>query len=170
MFSGKTEELIRRLRAAIGNALQVQAFKPAADNRYSTADIVSHGGDRMPAQAIQSASEIPGRIPNDTKVIGVDEANFFAESLMPVAQQLADAGKRVIIAGLDTDFLGRPFPPIPDLLATSEYISKRLAVCSVCGAPAKHSRRLVHSHELLVVGAEDVYEPRCRRCFGRQAL
>jgi thymidine kinase len=165
MFSGKSEELIRRLRRARIARKRVQVFKPIIDTRYSDDEIVSHGDQRMKSDVVQSAREILGKIDWRTQVIGVDESNFFGPELVDVASQLADSGKQVIIAGLDTDYLGRPFAPIPDLLALAETITKTLAICMRCGNPAKHTQRLVESSDLIVVGAAGLYEARCRRCF-----
>lgn len=165
MFSGKSEELIRRLRRALIARKRVQVFKPSADNRYSDSDIVTHDAVRMPSEPINSAADILSRLDTRTQVVGIDEANFFGPELVAVANQAADAGMQVIIAGLDTDFLGRPFLPMPDLLAIAESITKTLAICMRCGAPAKHTQRLVESEELILVGASGSYEARCRRCF-----
>jgi len=165
MFSGKSEELIRRLRRAMIARKRVQVFKPSLDDRYAADEIVSHGDVRMKSEVIQSAEEILHKLDWRTEVIGVDEANFMGPSLIPVATRLADSGKQVIVAGLDTDYLGRPFPPIPELLALAESITKTLAICVRCGNPAKHTQRLVASDELIVVGAAGCYEARCRRCF-----
>ncbi len=165
MFSGKSEELIRRLRRAMIARKRVQVFKPAMDDRYSLDEIVSHGELRMKSEVVQGASEILKRLDWRTEVIGVDEANFMGSDLISVTSQLADSGKQVIISGLDTDYLGRPFAPIPDLLCMAESITKTLAICMRCGAPAKHTQRLVGSDELIVVGAAGMYEARCRRCF-----
>lgn len=165
MFSGKTEEMIRRLRRAMIARKRVQVFKPSIDTRFSDEEIVSHGDLRMPSEPVRSAREIITSTHWQTQVVGIDEANFFGPDLVPVATQLADAGKQVIVAGLDTDFLGRPFPPMPDLLALAESITKMLAICMRCGAPAKHSQRLVDSGDLIVIGAADTYEARCRSCF-----
>lgn len=165
MFSGKSEELIRRLRRAVIARKRVQVFKPAIDNRYSDSDIVTHGAVRMRSEPINSAGEILAKLDWRTQVVGVDESNFFGPELVAVANQLADGGKQVIIAGLDTDFMGRPFIPMPDLLAVAESITKTLAICMRCGAPAKHTQRLSGSDELIMVGASDSYEARCRRCF-----
>ncbi len=165
MFSGKSEELIRRLRRAMIARKRVQVFKPAMDDRYSLDEIVSHGELRMKSEVVQGASEILKRLDWRTEVIGVDEANFMGSDLISVTSQLADSGKQVIISGLDTDYLGRPFAPIPDLLCLAESITKTLAICMRCGAPAKHTQRLVGSDELIVVGAAGMYEARCRRCF-----
>ncbi len=165
MFSGKSEGLIRRLRRSIIARKRVEVFKPAIDNRYSDNEIVSHGDLRMKSQVVSNAAEIPDRIDWRSEVVGVDEANFMGPKLVEVAQRLADSGKQVIISGLDTDYLGRPFPPIPDLLAHAESITKTLAICMRCGNPAKHTQRLRGSDDLIVVSAADMYEARCRRCF-----
>jgi thymidine kinase len=165
MFSGKSEELIRRLRRAMIARKRVEVFKPTIDNRYSDNEIVSHGDLRMNSQVVSSATEITERIDWRSEVVGIDEANFMGPHLVDVAQRLADSGKQVIISGLDTDYLGRPFPPIPDLLAQAESITKTLAICVRCGNPAKHTQRLRGSEDLIVVGASDMYEARCRRCF-----
>lgn len=165
MFSGKSEELIRRLRRAMIARKRVQVFKPAIDDRYSDNEIVTHADIRMRSEPVISAPEILTKLDWRTQVVGVDEANFFGPSLVAVANQMADAGKQVIIAGLDTDYMGRPFPPMPDLLAIAESITKTLAICMRCGVPAKHTQRLVESNELILVGAAGAYEARCRRCF-----
>lgn len=165
MFSGKSEELIRRLRRAGIARQRVQVFKPAIDDRYSLDEIVSHGDQRMKSIAVSGAREILDRIDWRTQVVGVDESNFFGPDLVEVLEQLADTGKQVIVAGLDTDYLGRPFPPMPDLLCLAESITKTLAICMRCGNPAKHTQRLVESDDLIVVGAAGMYEARCRRCF-----
>ncbi len=165
MFSGKSEELIRRLRRAMIARKRVQVFKPALDDRYSPDEIVSHGDLRMKSEVVRSAQDILGCLDWRTEVIGVDEANFLGQDLIGLVTQFADSGKQVIVSGLDTDYMGRPFPPIPDLLCLAESISKMLAVCMRCGAPAKHTQRLIASDELIVVGAAGMYEARCRRCF-----
>jgi len=165
MFSGKSEELMRRLRRSMIARKRVQVFKPVIDNRYSEHEIVSHTDIRMKSEAISRASEISSRMDWRTQVVGIDEANFFGQELVEIANQLADSGKQVIIAGLDTDYMGRPFPPMPDLLTLAESITKTLAICVRCGNPAKHTQRLVESTELIVVGAAGSYEARCRRCF-----
>ena len=165
MFSGKSEELIRRLRRARFARRRVQVFKPVIDDRYSHDEIVSHGDSRMKSDPVATAREIITKIDWRTQVIGVDESNFFGPELVEVASQLADSGKQVIIAGLDTDYLGRPFPPMPELLCLAESITKMLAICMRCGNPAKHTQRLVESNDLIVVGAAGMYEARCRRCF-----
>jgi len=165
MFSGKSEELIRRLRRAQIARKRVQVFKPAIDRRYSEDEIVSHGDLRMKSEVVNNASEVLPLLDWRTEVAGFDEANFLGVELIEVAQRLADAGKQVLIAGLDTDYMGRPFAPIPELLALAESITKTLAICVRCGNPAKHTQRLVESDDLIVVGAGGMYEARCRRCF-----
>ena len=165
MFSGKSEELIRRLRRAVIARKRVQVFKPVLDDRYSANEIVSHADSRMPSQAVNNAGEIMDHLDPRTQVVGIDEANFFGADLVKITGQLADSGKQIIIAGLDTDYMGRPFPPMPDLLALAESITKTLAICMRCGNPAKHTQRLVESDELIVVCATGMYEARCRRCF-----
>ena len=165
MFSGKSEELIRRLRRARIARKRVQVFKPAIDDRYSADEIVSHGDQRLKSEPVNGAQEILQKLDWRTQVVGIDESNFFGLDLVDVAGQLADSGKQVIIAGLDTDYLGRPFEPMPRLLAVAEEITKLLAICVQCGNPAVHTQRLVASEDLIVVGAAGMYEPRCRRCF-----
>jgi thymidine kinase len=165
MFSGKSEELIRRLRRARIARKRVQVFKPVLDNRYSANEIVSHADTRMESEVVENAGAIVARMDWRTEVVGIDEANFLGPELVEVANRLADSGKQVIIAGLDTDYLGRPFPPVPDLLALAESITKMLAICMRCGNPAKHTQRLVEVEDLIVVGAAGMYEARCRRCF-----
>jgi thymidine kinase len=165
MFSGKSEELIRRLRRANIARKRVQVFKPVIDTRYSKDEIVSHGDLRMKSATIEQPKDILRLIDWRTEVVGVDEANFIGPDLIEIAQTLADSGKQVIIAGLDTDYMGRPFPPIPELLALAESITKTLAICVRCGNPAKHTQRLVELNDLIVVGASGKYEARCRRCF-----
>ena len=165
MFSGKSEELMRRLRRAMIARKRVQVFKPVIDDRYSGDEIVSHTDQRMKSETIKDVYEISSRLDRRTQVVGIDEANFFGQDLARIATQLADSGKQVIVAGLDTDYMGRPFPPMPDLLTHAESITKTLAICVRCGNPAKHTQRLVESTELIVVGADGLYEARCRRCF-----
>jgi thymidine kinase len=165
MFSGKSEELMRRLRRAMIARKRVQVFKPAIDTRYSSDEIVSHGDIRMKSEVVKDAPDILVRLDWRTQVVGVDESNFFGPELVDIASQLADTGKQVIIAGLDTDYMGRPFSPMPTLLTLAESITKTLAICMRCGNPAKHTQRLVESDDLIVVGAGGMYEARCRRCF-----
>ncbi len=165
MFSGKSEELMRRLRRAKIARKRVQVFKPSIDVRYSEDEIVSHGDMRMKSEVVKDAAEILARLDWRTQVVGIDESNFFGPELVDIANQLADTGKQVLIAGLDTDYMGRPFVPMPTLLTLAESITKTLAICMRCGNPAKHTQRLVESDDLIVVGAGGMYEARCRRCF-----
>lgn len=165
MFSGKSEELIRRLRRAVIARKRVQVFKPAIDSRYSESHIVTHNDARMKSNAVSTAEQILEQVDWRTQVVGIDESNFFDLKLVEVAGKLADSGKQVVIAGLDTDYMGRPFTPMPELLAVAESITKMLAICMRCGNPAKHTQRLIESEELILVGASDAYEARCRRCF-----
>jgi thymidine kinase len=165
MFSGKSEELIRRLRRAEIGKQRVQIFKPVIDQRYTKNGIVSHSGLEIASELVQSGSEILMKVAPRTEVVGVDEAQFLGDSVVDACVKLADLGKRVIVAGLDTDFMGRPFEPIPRLLAVAEEITKLLAICVRCGNPAVHTQRTVASEELIVVGASGMYEARCRRCF-----
>ena len=165
MFSGKSEELIRRLRRAQIARQRVQIFKPSIDARYSNDHIVSHSEQKMASQVVTTAKEILQQTDLRTEVVGVDEAQFFDKEIVTVCNTLADMGKRVIVAGLDQDFMGRPFEPMPQLLAIAEYITKTLAICMRCGNPANHTQRLIASEERVVVGAADIYEARCRRCF-----
>jgi thymidine kinase len=165
MFSGKSEELIRRLRRAQIAKRKVQIFKPRIDNRYSQAHITSHSAMQIEAEAVASSRELFERVKPDTEVVGIDEGQFFDPELPAICTLLADQGKRVIVAGLDQDYLGKPFEPMPQLLAIAEYITKTLAICMVCGAPANHTQRLVNSSERVLVGAQGTYEARCRHCF-----
>ncbi len=149
MFSGKTEELIRRLRRAQIAKQKVVIFKPKIDNRYSADRIVSHNIS----------------LTDGAQVIGIDEGQFFSSNLVGVCEDLANKGNRVIVAGLDQDYRGQPFEPIPHLLAIAEYITKTLAICMVCGNPADRTQRITNQQELVVVGAQNIYEARCRKCF-----
>ena len=176
MFSGKTEELIRRLRRASYARQRMEIFKPRIDKRYSQIEIVSHSRQKLVAHAVDSAAEIDKAVGDDVKVVGIDEAQFFGGDLLAVAQSLALRGARVIVAGLDQDFRGDPFEPMPQLMAVAEVVTKELAICTVCGNPAGRSQRLLPPHincpagasanaeEQVVVGAADLYEARCRRC------
>jgi thymidine kinase len=168
MFSGKSEELIRRLRRAEIGKQRVQIFKPVIDQRYAKNGIVSHSGLEIASELVQTGSNILEKVAPRTEVVGIDEAQFLGETVVEACVKLADLGKRVIVAGLDTDFMGRPFEPMPRLLAVSEEITKLLAICMRCGNPAVHTQRLVASEELIVVGAGGMYEARCRRCFEPQ--
>jgi thymidine kinase len=165
MFSGKSEELIRRLRRAEIARKRVQIFKPVIDNRYRTNGIVSHSGLEIASDTVADADEILRQVNLLTEVVGIDEAQFLGPGLVTVCQWLAEAGKRVIVSGLDMDYLGRPFEPMPTLLTMAEEITKLLAICIRCGNPAVHTQRLVDSDQLIVVGAKGMYEARCRRCF-----
>jgi len=165
MFSGKSEELIRRLRRAQIAKQRVQIFKPKLDDRYAEDHIVSHSEMKIKSQLVTNAHEIMDQLEDRTQVIGVDEGQFFDLELVGVCNRLADSGKRVIVAGLDQDFRGRPFDPMPQLLAIAEYITKTLAICVRCGAPANRTQRLVESSDRLLVGAGGAYEARCRLCF-----
>ncbi len=168
MFSGKSEELIRRLRRAEFGKQRVQIFKPTIDQRYAKNGIVSHSGLEIASELVTSGDDILQKVAPRTEVIGIDEAQFLGETVVDACVRLADLGKRVIVAGLDTDFMGRPFEPMPRLLAVAEEIVKLLAICMRCGNPAVHTQRLVASEELIVVGAGGMYEARCRRCFEPQ--
>jgi thymidine kinase len=165
MFSGKSEELIRRVRRAQIAKRKVQLFKPRLDERYSRSEIVSHSEMKMPSQVVEKAADILPLVEGDTEVVGIDEGQFFDASIVSVADALADRGLRVIVAGLDQDYRGRPFEPMPQLMAVAEYVDKTLAVCMRCGAPANRSQRLVAREDRVVVGGAGEYEARCRRCF-----
>jgi len=164
MFSGKTEELIRRLRRAEIARQEVAIFKPRIDKRYSDDHIVSHSDDRLKSIVVDSANEIPA-LSQNAQVVGIDEGQFFGMELVDVCETLATAGKRVIVAGLDQDYRGIPFEPIPQLLAVAEYITKTLAICVVCGNPADRTQRKTPQGGRVLVGAKDIYEARCRKCF-----
>lgn len=167
MFSGKTEELIRRLRRALLGRQRVQVFKPAIDNRYHDTKIVSHSALALEAEVVENAQQLLSLVRADSEVVGVDEAQFFGPELVHVVQQLADRGVRVILAGLDQDYLGRPFEPVPQLMAIAEDVTKCHAVCTVCGGAASRSQRVVDSSHSgrIQVGAAEAYEARCRQCF-----
>lgn len=164
MFSGKTEELIRRLNRARYARQTVVIFKPRIDARYAPDSVVSHSRQELAAIAIDEPHEIlePAE---EFEVIGIDEAQFLGTALVPIAERLANDGKRVVVAGLDQDFLGRPFEPMPQLMAVAEYVTKNLAICMRCGNPADRSQRLVRRDATVVVGGTETYEARCRRCF-----
>jgi len=165
MFSGKSEELIRRLRRAKIARLKVQVFKPEIDVRFSRDHIVSHSEMRHESNAVRTASEILELVEPTTEVVGIDEGQFFDNDLVHVVNTLAGRGVRVIVAGLDQDYTGKPFEPMPQLLAVAEYITKTHAICVRCGQPANYSQRIVEVEGQVVVGASDAYEARCRRCF-----
>ena len=165
MFSGKSEELIRRLRRAQIAKQKVQIFKPLVDDRYSDDHIVSHSDMRIRSRNVENAAALLELVNEDTEVVGIDEGQFFDANLPAVCNTLANRGKRVIVAGLDQDYLGRPFEPMPQLLAIAEFITKTRAICVVCGDPANHTQRLVASSDRVLVGATGLYEARCRHCF-----
>jgi len=171
MYSGKTEELIRRLRRAQIARQKVEIFKPAIDDRYGRDHIVSHSDVRIPSRSVRTAKDVL-RFAHEAQVIGIDEGQFLGPDLVRVCERLARRGKRVIVAGLDQDYRGRPFEPMPQLLAIAEYITKTLAICVVCGNPANRSYRKKKRTGRVLVGGEDLYEARCRRCFelGRRAV
>ena len=165
MFSGKSEELIRRLRREQIARRRVQIFKPRIDDRYGEDHITSHSAMQIPAECVSTSRELLERVQAGTEVVGIDEGQFFDAELPAVCTTLADQGKRVIVAGLDMDYLGRPFEPMPLLLAVAEDITKTRAICVRCGSPATYTQRLIASRERVVVGAAESYEARCRGCF-----
>ena len=165
MFSGKSEELIRRLRRAKIARQKVQVFKPEVDSRYSNDHIVSHSEMRHESANSRSASEVLAKVEPDTEVVGIDEGQFFDNELVSVANELARRGVRVIIAGLDQDYTGKPWEPMPQLLAIAEYITKTHAICMRCGQPANYTQRTFESEERVAVGGAGMYEARCRTCF-----
>ena len=164
MFSGKTEELIRRIKRAVYGKQRVQVFKPKLDDRYDETQVVSHSQLKLVSTPIERAEEIFYHLSIDTQVIGIDEVQFFGPEVVQVCEALANKGLRVICAGLDQDYQGRPFEPMPQLLAVAEYVTKELAICVVCGNPANRSQRLDSRGERVVVGAAGAYEARCRKC------
>ena len=165
MFSGKSEELIRRLNRARIARQKVQVFKPTIDARYSIEEIASHSGQKHESTPVSSAAELMKNVREDTQVIGIDEGQFFDMEIIAVVNQLANSGKRVIVAGLDQDYTGKPFEPMPQLLSVAEFITKTHAICVKCGSTANYSQRTVESEERVEVGASDKYEARCRKCF-----
>ena len=164
MFSGKTEELIRRMKRAQFAKQKVEIYKPCIDVRYSEDEVVSHDSHSIRSPPIDSPASML-LLSSDVEVVGIDEAQFFDETIVEVVQTLANRGVRVIIAGLDTDFLGKPFGPMPALMAVAEDIQKVHAICVKCGSPANHSHRLSSSDQLVVLGEKDIYEPLCRHCY-----
>ncbi len=164
MFSGKTEELIRRLRRAEIARQKVQLFKPGVDVRYSASQVVSHSAQRADAIPVPNAESILAHLAADTEVVGVDEAQFFDPALIPVVERLATEGRRVVVAGLDTDYRGEPFEPMPALMARAEYVTKLLAICVRCGNPANRSLRVSGGEARVELGAQDRYEAVCRAC------
>lgn len=165
MFSGKSEELIRRVTRSKIARIPVQVFKPAVDNRYADAEVVSHSELKVEATPVADALGLLRSIDDYTRVIGIDEGQFFDDGLVEVVDNLATKGMQVIVAGLDTDYLRRPFEPIPTLCDRAEYVTKVLAVCHRCGGPGLYTQRIVQSDDLVVLGAEDAYEARCRMCY-----
>ncbi len=171
MFSGKTEELIRRVKRARFARQRVQAFKPQIDDRYDAEKIVSHSASEegsakvLAAVAVGSSASLLERVEADTDIVAIDEAQFFDRDIVEVAQTLADRGVRVIVAGLDQDYLGRPFHPMPELMAIAEEVTKVHAVCMVCGGEASRSQRLIEDRGTVLVGGSESYEARCRACF-----
>jgi thymidine kinase len=165
MFSGKSEELIRRITRYNIARVPTQTFKPVIDDRYATDEVVSHSSLSVAAQPVADSEELLRAVQDRTEVVGIDEAQFFDEGLVEVVGQLAGAGRKVIIAGLDLDFLGRPFGPIPALMINAEYVTKSLSVCHRCGGAGMYTQRVLQSDELVVLGAEGAYESRCRECY-----
>jgi thymidine kinase len=165
MFSGKSEELIRRLNRARIARQKVQVFKPRIDDRYSVEEIASHSGMTHISKPVMTAAELLAQIDDDTEVIGIDEGQFFDMEVIDAVNELAAMGKRVIIAGLDQDYMGKPFEPMPQLLSIAEYITKTHAICVKCGQTANYSQRTFESEERVEVGAAGKYEARCRACF-----
>lgn len=170
MFSGKTEELIRRVRRAQIARQKVQVFKPALDTRYHNTAIASHSGAREEAIAVRDTAELRSLLDPEATVIAIDEVQFFDADIVTLCTELAEAGKRVICAGLDMDFRGEPFGPVPTLLAIAEQVDKLQAICAVCGGPASRSQRLINGEPayeddpVVLVGADEVYQARCRGC------
>lgn len=170
MFSGKSEELIRRVHRVQIAKKKVQVFKPTIDTRYSIQYIYSHNGTKIEAINISNSKELLEKTEPDTEVVAIDEAQFYDKGIVTICQKLADQGRRVIVAGLDQDFRGEPFGPIPELLAVAEYIDKLQAICMICGSPASRTQRLVngkpakYSDPIILIGAKETYEARCRKC------
>jgi len=166
MFSGKTEELIRRLKRARIAGLKVEIFKPAIDTRYSDNLVVSHDENSIPSTPVDNASAIL-LLANEVDVIGVDEAQFFDEAIVDVCTELADRGIRIVVAGLDMDYSGKPFGPMPNLMSVAEYVTKVHAICVDCGNLANHSYRIAEEKSVVLLGEKDVYKPLCRNCFNK---
>jgi thymidine kinase len=170
MFSGKSEELIRRVHRVQIAKKKVQVFKPTIDTRYSIQYIYSHNGTKIEAINISNSKELLEKTEPDTEVVAIDEAQFYDKGIVTICQKLADQGRRVMVAGLDQDFRGEPFGPIPELLAVAEYIDKLQAICMICGSPASRTQRLVngkpakYSDPIILIGAKETYEARCRKC------
>lgn len=164
MFSGKTEELIRRVHRAEYARQKIQVFKPKIDNRYDADHIVSHSKMKTPSTIVETSQEIHEQVKYDTEVVAIDEVQFFDDEIAEICTKLADNGKRVLVAGLDQDFRGLPFGPMPNLLAIAEYVTKLNAICVKCGNPASRTQRLTKDQDQVVVGTSNIYEARCRNC------
>ena len=169
MFSGKTEELIRRLKRAQFAHQKVEIYKPRIDVRYSEEEVVSHDANAIRSTPVDTAQNIL-LMSSEVDVVGIDEAQFFDEGIVDVCRKLADSGIRVIVAGLDMDYTGKPFGPMPELMATAEYVTKVHAICVRCGNLAHHSHRLADNDRLVVLGEKDIYEPLCRHCFNQAKI
>lgn len=165
MFSGKSEEIIKRLRRAQIAKRRVQIFKHGMDARYDATSIVSHSQMSLPGLAVNDAEQILDLVDDRTELVAIDEGQFFGENIVAVTNKLANQGKRVIVAGLDLDYKGQPFGPMPQLMCCAEYVTKQLAICMSCGEPANFTQRLTKATEQVVVGADETYEARCRRHF-----
>lgn len=165
MFSGKTQELIRRLRLAKIARQKVQSFNSSLDTRYGKNHIISHDKTKVPSLPAKNARDILSKVDDDTQVVGIDEVHFFGPSVVEVCEKLANQGRRVIAAGLDQDYRAEPFEATARLMAIAEFVSKQLAICVVCGGPANRSQRLTHTRRRISVGAADKYEARCRQCY-----
>ncbi len=170
MFSGKTEELIRRLKRAVIARRKVQVFKPRADSRYDPEALVSHSQQRMLSTVVEKAEDILEKLAQDVEVVGIDEVQFLGPGILPVVKNLAGRGLRVVVAGLDQDYRGMPFEPMPQLLAEAEYITKELAICVVCGQPGSRSQRIIAAEDRVHVGADESYEARCREHFSPEPM
>jgi thymidine kinase len=165
MFSGKSEELIKRLRRAQIARRRVQIFKHGIDARYDATSIVSHSQQSLPGVAVTNVMDILDLVDDRTELVAIDEGQFFTQDIIEVTNKLANQGKRVIVAGLDLDYMGQPFGPMPQLMCCAEYVSKQLAICMTCGDPANFTQRLTASQDQIVVGAQETYEARCRQHF-----
>ncbi|MBI2933703.1 MAG: thymidine kinase [Planctomycetes bacterium] len=165
MFAGKTQELIRRLRLAAIAKQKVQVFKHAFDSRYARDHVVSHDLVKIPSRSIRKPEDVLRLTKPDTDVVGIDEAHFFEPDIVRICEQVADSGRRVIVAGLDQDYRGTPFEPMARLMAVAEYVTKNLAICVICGNPANRNQRVTRGKKRIDVGSTDKYEARCRRCF-----
>jgi thymidine kinase len=165
MFSGKSEELIKRIRRAQIARRRVQIFKHGIDARYDATSIVSHSLQSLPGIAVTDVNDILDLVDDRTELVAIDEGQFFSRDIVDVVNKLGNLGKRVIVAGLDLDYMGRPFGPMPELMCSAEYVTKQLAICMICGDPANFTQRLTPSTDQILVGASEAYEARCRRHF-----